>query len=269
MPNSYIRSLPDEVQRQLRVCGITTDAQLAAGQAATLSQEIQSAKEFFPEERLDLTESDLSHFIRKAIEINGIPEKLQEALPTVKPIAAIERQFKAQVEGIFTESTAASAEAKTAAETEKFQQKLKSAGQNKTNKRAITCGHPILLLCGAFATILVPLFVASLIGLPYMLMASDYRPLGDDEFVYLLIEGLLILPYLLLVRNVHCSVCHIHVFTFRRYQYHSKAHRLPLLGVPITTALKIIFSWSYTCPACGTPQKLFGKRSNHRHSHRA
>lgn len=264
MPGSLISSLSPETQRQLKFCGITTDEQLAAGLADTIYQELQTAKEFFPEEKFDLTESELAHIISKAREINGTPEKLLEPLPPVKPLVT-----ELPPDESTLESTARVEEARGAAETAEFLQQINPTPKQKINRGAITCGHPILLLCGAFATILVPLFLASLIGLPYMLMLSDYRPLGDEEIVYILVAILLILPYLILVRNVHCSVCHIHVFTFRHYQYHSKAHRLPLLGVPITTALKIIFSWRYTCPACGTPQKLFGKRSRHRHSHRA
>lgn len=245
---SLLSTLPQSTRHQLELCGITSDEQLAAGLVGTIYQELQAAKKFFPDEQFDLTESELARIINKAREINGAPEKLLKPLPP---------------------TTAKKEEARAAAETAEFLQQIKPTAKQKINRGAITCGHPFLLLFGALVTLLVPLFLVSLVGFPYMLLYSDYRPLGDGELIYLLIVVLLILPHLCVVRMIHCSVCHMNIFTFRNYPYHSKAHKLPLLGVPVATALRILFCWRYTCPACGTPQKLFGKRSRHRHSHRA
>lgn len=262
---SLLSTLPQSTRHQLELCGITSDEQLAAGLVGTIYQELQAAKKFFPDEQFDLTESELARIINKAREINGTPEKLLKPLPPIKPLAMQEAHEDEQS----LESTAKEEEARAAAETAEFLQQIKPTAKQKINRGAITCGHPFLLLFGALVTLLVPLFLVSLVGFPYMLLYSDYRPLGDGELIYLLIVVLLILPHLCVVRMIHCSVCHMNIFTFRNYPYHSKAHKLPLLGVPVATALRILFCWRYTCPACGTPQKLFGKRSRHRHSHRA
>lgn len=262
MSTPFITSLPQDTQRQLKLCGVTTDAQLASGVAAKLHQELLAAKELFPEEDIRLTETELDALIQKARETNGIPEERQEY---VSP-AIMQPKFQ-PIEEELEINAPKQEEAQQAAETEAFLGQLQRTAKHKGERRPITCGHPFLLLFGAFATILVPFFIVSLIALPYILLLSDYRPFGDDKEVYSLLAFLLIVPYLIMVRLVHCSVCHINTFTFRNYPHHSKAHRLPLLGVPISTALRIIFFLRYTCPACGTEQKLFGKRSRHRHSH--
>lgn len=261
MPTPFITSLPQNTQRQLKLCGITTDMQLAIGVADKLRQELLTAKELFPEEDIRLTETELEELILKAREITGIPEERQKYIPP-----AIEQPQFLPIEDELEINDPEQEEAQLAAETEAFLGQLKRSGKHNGERRPITCGHPFLLLFGAFATILVPFFILSLIGLPYILLLSDYRPLGNDEVVYSVLAFLLIVPYLIMVRLVHCSVCHMNTFTFRNYPHHSKAHRLPLLGVPISTALRIIFFLRYTCPACGTEQKLFGKRSRHRHS---
>lgn len=262
MYTSFFPTLPQDTQRQLKLCGITTDAQLAAGVADRLHQELMAAKELFPGEDIRLTKAELETLIQKAREITGIPEERQGYIPPV-----IEQPKSLPIEDEIEINAPKQEEAELAAETEAFLGQLKRSGKHKGERRPITCGHPFLLLCGAFATILVPFFILSLIGLPYILLLSDFRPLGNEEVVYSLLAFLLIVPYLIMVRLVHCSVCHMNTFTFRNYPYHSKAHRFPLLGVPISTALRIIFFLRYTCPACGTEQKLFGKRSRHRHSH--
>lgn len=262
MSDSFFPSLPQDIQHQLKLCGITTDVQLAAGGAAKLHQELLAAKELFPEENIRLTETELEELILKARELNGIPEERQECIPP-----AIEQLKFQPIEEVPPIIDPEQEEAQEAAETAALLGQLKRLGKHKGERRPLTCGHPFLLLFGAFATILVPFFILSLIGLPYILLLSDYRPLGNDEVVYSVLVFLLIVPYLIMVRLVHCSVCHMNTFTFRNYPHHSKAHRLPLLGVTISTALRIIFFLRYTCPACGTEQKLFGKRSRHRHSH--
>ncbi|MBQ8516370.1 MAG: hypothetical protein IJ498_02185 [Akkermansia sp.] len=263
MDSPFFPTLPQEVRRQLELCGISSDAQLAAANPATLRQELQAAGELFPEENIRLKEAELESLILKAREVHGLPEILQEARYPEKH----QPEFRLQEEET-EEFSEEQDEAQLAAEREAFLGQLKPSSKQKGIRKPITCGHPFILLFGAFATILVPFFVLGLIGLPYILLLTDYRPFGDDNVVYSLLVFLLIVPYLILVRMVHCSVCHMHTFTFRNYPHHSKAHRLPLLGVPISTALRIIFFLRYTCPACGTEQKLFGKRSSHRHSHR-
>lgn len=269
MAESFFSTIPQDIRHQLELCGITTDAQLAAGATTTILQDLQAVRRFFPEEDLSLTEEELEQLIRKAKEIHKLPEEIKaEPLPPVKPLAELVETVSFIDEETIP-STAEQNEAEEAAETEAFLGRLKTTGRHKKNRRPITCGHPFLLLFGAFATLLIPFFILTLLGLPYMLLLSDYRPLGEDEILYIMVVFSLVIPYLLTVRLVRCSVCHMNIYTFRNYPFHSKAHNVPLLGVPISTALRIILFLRYTCPACGTEQKLFGKRSHHRHSHRS
>lgn len=268
MDDSFFSTIPPHIRHQLKLCGITTDTQLAVGVASLIQQDLQNARLFFPEEDISLTEAELEKLIHKAKEISGLPEIQQEPLLPVKPLPQFAKDVTI-VEEEAIPSTAEQDEAEQAAETEAFLGQIKTTHSHKGNRRPITCGHPFLLLFGAFATLLVPFFILSLIGLPYLLLLSDYRPLGEDEIIYIVVAFMLIIPHLAMVHLVHCSVCHMNLFTFRNYPYHSKAHNVPLLGVPLSTALKIIFFLRYTCPACGTEQKLFGKRSHQRHSHRS
>lgn len=268
MADSLFSTIPPHIRHQLKLCGITTDDQLAGSIVSVIRQELQTAKFFFPEEDISLTDAELEALICKAQEFIGLSEIPLEPPTPVKTLP----EFVEVVPFIGEEaipSTAEQDEAEQAAETEAFLEQLKTTGRQKGVRRPITCGHPFLLLFGAFATLLLPFFILSLIGLPYMLLLSDYRPLGEDEIIYIVVAISLVIPHLIMVRLVHCSVCHMNIFTFRNYPYHSKAHNLPLLGVPLSTALRIIFFLRYTCPACGTEQKLFGKRSHLRHSHRS
>ncbi len=268
MAETLFSTIPPHIRHQLELCGITSDVQLAAGVASLIRQDLQTAKLFFPDEDITLTEDELEQLIHKAKKIYGLPEIQQEPLPPIKPLPEIAEEDSC-IEDEALLSTAEQDKAKQAAETEAFLGQIKTTDKHKGIRRPITCGHPFLLLLGAFATLLVPFFMLCLVGLPYFFLMSDYRPLGEEEVIYVLLTFALILPHLALVRLVHCSVCHMNTFTFRNYPHHSKAHKLPLLGVPISTALRIIFFLRYTCPACGTEQKLFGKRSQHRHSHRS
>ncbi len=258
MPDSIIPSLSPEIRHQLKLCGITTDAQLAGGKAEVLIGELRMAAKLFPEEIITLTEETINSIIREAQKIHDIPEKEQQReTPSVD-------LFPANREDNEKESTE-----QQSLERAEFRRELKKAPHHSGSRGAITSGHPFTLLAGAFAALLVPLFILSLIGIPYLLLVSDYRSFGDKEAIYLFICFALIIPHLIMVRLAHCSVCHMNIFTFRNYPHHSRAHRLPLVGVAVATALRIIFCFRYVCPACGTEQKLFGKRNRRRHTHRA
>ena len=256
MPDSFILSLPANAQRQLKLCGITTDDQLAAGLAETIYQELQTAKKFFPDEKIELTEQEISGFILNAKKLHKLPD---DSKPIIEKYVSSEVCYNipavVQEDEFFSEDL--SEEKKN-----NFREHLKSAYREKRAKKAISSGHPLTILLGAFSTLLVPLFLVSLIGIPALLLLSDFRPLGDSQIAYAALVIVLILPHLIMVRLVHCSVCHMNIFTFRNYPHHSKAHSLPLLGVSITTALRILFCWNFTCPACGTEQKLIGRRKN-------
>lgn len=263
MTDSVILSLSPEVRHQLKLCGITTDAQLAGGKAEVLIGELRMAAKLFPEEKITLSEETIDSIIREAQKIHVIPEKVQQReTPSVV-------LFPAKPEPANEEDDENEATEQQSLERAEFRRGLKKAPHRSGSRGAITSGHPFTLLTGAFAAVLVPLFMLSLIGIPYLLLVSDYRSFGDKEAIYLFICFALIIPHLIMVRLAHCSVCHMNIFTFRNYPHHSRAHRLPLVGVAVATALRIIFCFRYVCPACGTEQKLFGKRSRHRHTHRS
>lgn len=264
MSNSFYSTLPADIQRQLKLCGVTSDKQLAAGIAPTIYQELKAAANFFPGETISLTEAQISELIRKAADFTGIsvkdtaPTLLKEktpAPPVIHSVVKIQAPKDDEAEELPSIKNTA------------FQKHLKSANHYKSEGKAITSGHPVALWFGALACSLVPLFLITLISSPFILLQSGFSAVENIDLIYAVLIVALILPHLIMVRLVHCSVCHMNLFTFRNYPYHSKAHRLPLLGVPVSTALRILFTFHFTCPACGTKQKLFGKHKRH-HSRR-
>lgn len=261
MSDSIIPSLSSEIRHQLKLCGITSDSQLAGGDAKVLHSELRMAAELFPEEKITLTEQTINSIIREAQKIHGIPEKAptKETAPVNLFPAEIKLENEEVHEKISTEQQTA--------EKAEFRRGLKRASHRSTSGGAITSGHPFTLLAGAVAAILVPIFILSMIGIPYLLLVSDYRTFGNKEAIYLFLCFALIIPHLIMVRLAHCSVCHMNIFTFRNYPHHKKAHRLPLVGTAVATALHLLFRFRYVCPACGTEQKLFGKRRRHMHIH--
>lgn len=267
MADSIFPTLSPTIRKQLLVCGITTDAQLAGRTASDICQELQTAADFFPEEHFTLTEEEISELIERAQHVLG-----ERGVPKAQPARKAEA-FKivpaVELPPLPASPLPEPEEEEPISEAEKnaFREHLKSASSDKRGSKAITCGKPFSLYFGAISTLLVPFFLASLVGIPILLLLTDFRPLSDNQLYYILFACALILPYLIMVRLVHCSVCHMNIFTFRRYPYHSKAHRFPLLGVPFATALRIALTLHFTCPACGTTQKLIGRRHHHR-SHR-
>lgn len=262
MPDSFFSTLPAEVQHQLNLCGITSDEQLAAGYAATIYQELQTAARLFPGECIRLTEAEISELIRKAAEYVGIPVQDKPSAKPVTTDSAPEFIYKTARISVPREDEPLRP---SGAENNSFQNLLKSANRHVSEGKAVSSGHPFALWFGALACALVPLFFICLCLSPFVLLRTDFPLQQEFDASYALLLIVLILPHLIMVRLVHCSVCHINLFTFRSYPHHRDAHRLPLLGVPASTALRILFTFRFTCPACGTKQKLFG-RHKHRHS---
>lgn len=53
-----------------------------------------------------------------------------------------------------------------------------------------------------------------------------------------------------------CSVCRVHIFSFKKYTRNKAAHHITLMGCVFATALHIfLFRW-FRCPACGSSQQL-------------
>lgn len=244
MNDSSLRWLPEDMRRQLATCGITTETQLAACSVASLQRDLRQASEFFPNETYNLTADELAEVINRAQRHTKI------ALPASAPNPARKHSL-IQVQDMQFRTTP------------DYKEQERKKGRRKF---AISSGHPFLLLFGAASALLVPLAIASVIFIPYMLLATDYRPLGKEVTFYILIPFVMLIPHLMTVFLTHCSVCHMRIFSYRKYPHHSNAHHIPLLGVVPATALRILFTFHFTCPACGTAQKLFGKKSkSHRH----
>ena len=237
MPGTLLSALPEETRRELSICGITTDAQLQRSVPSMVWKDLQEARRFFPNEPYSLTLEQLEHLC------GG-----QETLTTETVKKAPEKQ---------TEYLQAKKKRRVFGRS-KSDASLPAASRHSL-RSAITHRQPIIAILGAVAALMVPVFFLALIASSYILLYTEYRPIGDSVYLYMLFPLIFLVPHLLFVRLATCSICHMPLYAYRPYPHHRTAHHLPLLGVAFPTALCAIFRWKFRCPACGTAQKLYGK----------
>lgn len=278
-----ISSLTQEERAALQLCGITQDAQLTTIGADTLSRDLQTARESFPGV-VDIPLPRLRELCARACreaEVTPIPEAAPKRnknndLPfgdasytrACPPLVVAHHRRSSTAPGAkhalpmsATQEELERLEAEEISRREDVQQRTGEAASYDYN-HAIHCSHPVATYLGAWATILLTVDLAAVIIIPLLIVLGfdiriDVRGVG----FYMALGGLL--PYICLVSSARCSVCSVHIFSFRKYAHNRQAHWVPLLGHVLPTALHIAFLFWYRCPACGTPQKLF--RGVHRH----
>ncbi len=237
MPDTLLSALPEETRRELCICGITTDAQLQRSVPSVVWKDLQEARRFFPDESYSLTLEQLEHICGgQAPHTTAPPKKIEDKQPEY-----LRAQKKRRVFG-----------------RNKSEASLPAANRHSL-RSAITHRQPIIAILGAVAALMVPVFFIALIASAYILLYTEFRPIGDSAYLYMLFPLIFLLPHLLFVRLATCSICHMPLYAYRPYPHHRTAHHLPLLGVAFPTALFAIFRWKFRCPACGTAQKLYGK----------
>ncbi len=264
--NTIIRSLPHAEQEALSFCGISQDAQLARIGPHALLRDMKAASACFPDtldyepelsrleqicnqaaEKLNLKREDAAGQWRTpgghAPHGAALPEEpevlrysaatgrmlVDDQIPAKKAIALDERRRKENPRDF---------------------------------SHAICSQHPFATYLGAWATLfLVVAITVLLLGVAGLLIGIEFQ--GKEWVMVSAALVGVVLFYAIMLSMATCSTCRISIFSFRRYPRHRKAHRLPVLGYTIATALYTIFFFRHRCPSCGTPQKLFGRRHRH------
>lgn len=268
MDNPLLSSLSSDERASLALCGVTRDVQLSRNSAAALWRDLEQSRELFPERSCTLTQEKLERLCRQAAaaypdeagdEDIPVPEPTsteQEAdelnlirhnrsYPTFRPIRRSRRSRK-HAQG--SPDTQADGE--------------KDDDVRMSDKRHCVHGrHSLATWLGAWATLLLVADMVAFLCIPIAVFMGGTLPFSVQQCA--IIALICALPWFCFVGTARCAVCSMKTFSFRRYVHSKNAHRVPLLGIVIPTALHVAFLGWYRCPACGTPQKLFRRR---RHS---
>lgn len=266
----------------LKLCGITSPAQLKRFSAAAVWADVQKAREFFPNHRFALTEERLQQICCGEEEQEVFETKLNKGASAwdnlvIQATRTSTTGFKRrhhrgeqpdapqqEAPTVQQDSPLSQAEALDAEElAEDIRPAQRVSGLSK-NFHAIHCNHSWATYFGAIAAWLVIPSLAAMVLVPVLLLNG-----GDTQKVitYGVVAILLGVPHVFLSRMATCSVCHIGIFSFRNYPRNKAAHHLPLLGYTLATALHVLLFFQFRCPACGTQMKLFGRHHGKPHHH--
>lgn len=243
MPDSLISTLPEAARHELSICGITTDAQLRRTSPERIWQDLEKARSFFPDETFRLTRAQLEEICGRFAANHRTVLQQPPVTPSAKesPAPPTTEQFRPA------------------------QQPIPRTHRHRNESRScVTVRHPIVIWFGAATALLMPLFFPALIAVIYILLYTDFRPLGNSPYVYMAAPLLLLVPHLMMVRLSRCTVCHMPMYAYRPYPHHRTAHHIPMLGVAFPSALHTFFRLRLRCPACGTAQRLYGTPRSYR-----
>ena len=277
MSDEFLSTLPEAEQKALTLCGITDARQLAKISPQALRQELEQARSFFqgdiPDSLLD--EAHLAELCANASQATSTfpdtAEQESEMLATnrIRPNVTVYGAQPQQRDDEFfvrhqpTESAFLKDIKQTKAPVTNLDPAKAERGKSMRFS-TIRCGHPVVVYVGAFATImLIPAALIVLVLLWQVVTQGNTLPperLGTGMAIVLVILAF----YFLMNYHARCTVCHIHIFSLRKYPRNKYAFRIPLLGYSISTALRVFFTLKFSCPACGTKLKL-GGHSRHRH----
>lgn len=245
---TFSKLTPQELE-ELKLCGITSPAQLSLTTPRHILEDLEQAESFFPDKTFTLN---------------------------LSKIQAIYDLYSGETNASTEETSSSSFQVKNVGPTTGFRHGIKHSQEVRID-RAVKKRHQKQILHSPVRSVrpvrhtlaalgILPLIIpaVSIFVLPY-LMVSNNLP---DVPIALLAAALIILPclpYLLISRTDTCPVCHIRIFSFRDYSRNRAAHNIPGLGYNLSTALHIIFCRRFTCPGCGTPIKMHGAKGHHKH----
>ena len=277
MSDDVLKTLPEAEQKALSLCGITDARQLAKISPQALHQELEQARSIFqgdiPDSLLD--EAHLAELCTAASQATStFPDTAEQesemlAAERIRPNVTVygARPQQRDEEFFVRHQPTESAFLKDIKQTKDPVTNLDPAKAERGKSMrfsTIRCGHPVVVYVGAFATImLIPAALIVITLLWQVVTQGDQLPperLGIGMGIVLVILAF----YFLMNFHARCTVCHIHIFSLRKFPRNKYAFRIPLLGYSISTALRIFFTLKFSCPACGTKLKL-GGHSRHRH----
>ena len=278
MSDEVLKTLPEAEQKALSLCGITDARQLAKISPQDLHRELEQARSIFqgdiPDSLLD--EAHLAELCTAASQATSTfpdtAEQESEMLATdrIRPnVTVYGAQSQHRDDEFFVRhQPTESAFLKDIKQTKDPVTNLDPAKAERGKSMrfsTIRCGHPVVVYVGAFATVmLIPAALIVITLLWQVVTQGNQLPperLGTGMAVVLAILAF----YFLMNFHARCTVCHIHLFSLRKYPRNKYAFRIPLLGYSISTALRVFFTLKFTCPACGTKLKLAGHNKHHHH----
>ena len=241
MTSAYERLTPQELE-DLRLCGITSPEQLKNLTAQRLINDLQQAREFFPE---------------KAFTLN--PERICGLFSSLPQEAATQEVQQVNLPG--TRSAMPTTGYRQSSANMPKQSMVRSMDSQFIMHSPVRCSHPVLAFIAACCTLVLLIPLVSIVVFP-ILMITDNMPHMRVDYLAAIVLGIPCLLYVLIARKADCPVCHMRIFRFTHYTRNRAAHHLPLLGYNFATALHIIFFWKYNCPGCGTPVRFRLKKSS-------
>lgn len=293
MSDEFLSTLPEAEQKALSLCGITDARQLAKISPQALLQELEQARSIFqgdiPDSLLD--EAHLAELCTAASQATSTfpdtAEQESEMLATNRIRSNVTvygaRPQQRDEEFYVRHQPTESAFLKDIKQTKDLVTNLDPAKAERGKSMrfsTIRCGHPVVVYVGAFATIM--LIPAGLIVLALLWQVVTHgNTLPPERLgIGMAIVMAILAFYFLMNYHARCTVCHINIFSLRKYPRNKYAFRIPLLGYSISTALRIFFTLKFSCPACGTKLRLSGRNSHHhkrqphnlyasRHDHRS
>lgn len=238
--------LTEQELELLKLCGITSADQILKSTPESILADVQLAQQYFPDKQLTLTISQLQ----------ALHQACQNYIDEITPTPRINDLDIVNV----GPTTGFRFQHKTAMPTKE----QKKRHQKQILHSPVRDGHYIKNALASLGVLLLIIPTVSIFVLPLM-MITDNLPDISLKVLAVLLFVVPVLPYLFISRSATCPVCHVRLFTFKNYSRNRAAHYIPGLGYNVATALHIIFLARYTCPGCGTPVKLLGKKGRSRH----
>lgn len=255
MSPELFEQLPEQELADLKLCGISSFAQLEKSTFEQIWSDLEQARSFFPERQFCLTRERLH-----ALFSDSCPCVEQQA-ETPAPEHTV----------LKTEEAHSALNIQRTPPEVRFQKRSNRSRQGvRPNSRkdmpiemhsSVRCTHPVKAIMAAICTLTLTIPLASIVVLPW-LMITDNMPPVSLEILAGSVLGFPCLVYIIFSRLATCPVCHMRIFRFAHYTRNRAAHRLPLLGYNFTTALHMLFLRRYNCPACGTPVKFYGVKGH-------
>lgn len=257
----YISTLPQAEQKALSVCGIYKARQLRSISFTTLYSDMLQAAEYFPDDIKLISKERLAEICEHA---GMLPEEEKPGQPETQPqqqIETVDTDFERTLPPLERKhGTRHRSPHKTDSNTiDLTKVKPDNSGKKGADKSGAICNtHPFRTLFSALVQVwLVCSMVLFVITATRLILGME-KGVTFNHLIILFLSG--VLPYILYTRKTKCPVCNMSLFTLQNYTRNKYAHKLPVLGYSVATALHIIFFFWFRCPACGTAQKLFKRK---------
>lgn len=255
---NYIATLSQAEQKTLAVCGILKSEQLKHISVDKLYEDMQQAAAYFPEDLYTISRQRLEEIYRAA----GQSVQRQEAHPESKQAenamltnhSESDRALPPLVPRHARRKSGASRPADRCDTID-----LSANRQGVSNKNNAICNtHPFRTYFSALVHIIM------ILSLLLFLVESARLIIGIGTKSEVLISAALaggsLGLFFLYTRKTKCPVCNMNIFSLHNYPRNKNAHYFPLLGYTLSTALHVVFTFWFRCPACGTSQKFFKRK---------